>query len=81
MTPWRVSQLRMRLREYGEDFWGRVESECGQLGQWARDRGFVTLDFVLDNRNCQKLLEGNYREKKSRRRSDWYDPDKFAEVC
>jgi uncharacterized protein YdaU (DUF1376 family) len=40
-----------------------ILEEARKINEWALERGFITLDWLLRDENLQKFLEGNYREK------------------
>lgn len=55
-------RLRAQFRRHGGHvaFWAVVEKACLELGSFAQEKGFVTLDFVSYDGRCTKLLDGNY---------------------
>ena len=60
----RKKVLKARLREF-PDFWEQVTREVEQLNDYMRDGGYITFDSILVPTKLSKLLEGNYREKRS----------------
>lgn len=40
-----------------------IEIEARLVGSWAREKGFITFDWLMNPKNLTKFLEGNYREK------------------
>lgn len=58
-NPARRAKLKQRLREH-PDFWRRVSEKLATRGEWARNQRIPSLDQVLQQSTCQRLLEGNY---------------------
>ena len=59
MTDTRKGLYRSRLSENPE-YWKELGGALSNLGEFARDKGFVTLDFCLRASGHAKLVEGNY---------------------
>lgn len=62
MSDTRKDQYRTRLRKH-PDFWDILEKELPLLGDFARNGGWLTWDWLIKSpNNIVKLSEGQYRD-------------------
>lgn len=66
MTASRVTHLKRRMREEGENFWPQLLDEVRHLNAFAlgdnRQGWKLDFDYCMTPQGCAKLLEGAYRE-------------------